>query len=349
MIETWRQFNPHIDVEPNDDFSGAEDEYHTMLSDAEEGKADILNLDVIHIPEFADRGLIEQISLVDSGDFFESTRRVCGTTKKGLYWAAPFNTDVGMLFARGAPAPAASSMRDLLESMTNSERLVAQLKPDSTFLREAFVVNVLEHALSEKPNLLDEDGIPSESEGLDSWKRALEPMLRALKDERILPTVTEEESRRLFRENKLRYMRNWPSQYRELRNDGDADSNSGRIQVAPLPGGILGGQSLAIVKGSPHRKQATRLIEFLTSKPAQKVLAAYGFAPTRWSVYQEKDLKSFIPHLGSIRKAVEKARPRPIHRNYRQFSEVIRKHVGDFLNSGQLPSTFVQEMNRALS
>jgi multiple sugar transport system substrate-binding protein len=51
-----------------------------------------------------------------------------------------------------------------------------------------------------------------------------------------------------------------------------------------------------------------------------------------------------------MRGAVENARPRPIHRNYGQFSAVVVRHMKNLLQgSTELPSQFIDEMRAALA
>jgi multiple sugar transport system substrate-binding protein len=145
-------------------------------------------------------------------------------------------------------------------------------------------------------------------------------------------------------------MRNWPVAYRTLQKNLDLDTRSGRIEVGKLPVGILGGQSLAVVANSRHQDRAAEVIRFLTGEQAQKVLAAHGWAPTRLSAYADTNLQAFIPHLISIRGAVEEARPRPAHGNYEAFAQAVVNHVRRFLTDNiELPSMFIDDMRSALA
>jgi multiple sugar transport system substrate-binding protein len=196
--------------------------------------------------------------------------------------------------------------------------------------------------------ILTEDGTVSYD--LERWQRALRPLQQAITQGRITLSSDENDSLAKFDGGGLRYMRNWPVKYRQLQQSGRADPNAPRIHVGPLPIGILGGQSLALVARSRHAEQAIQLIHFLTDVPAQKILAAHGFAPTRISAYSDSNLNLLIPHLQSIREAVEKARPRPIHPDYGQFSKAVHKHAYALLHQNkELPAEFVTAMKAALS
>ncbi|MBO4206522.1 extracellular solute-binding protein [Micromonospora echinofusca] len=354
LIDLWNRANPRTMIRlVNPITSGSGDERTSMLSKARAGEADIVNLDIIDVPEFARQQLITPIPLADSLQFIEPARRVSQVPDDpDLYWAAPFNTDVGMLFRRRADErdTAGHGLARALDDGTTADapQFVAQLQPNASTYDEAFVVNVLEHALSRDPDLIDADGTVSDD--LERWQLALGPLRAAIADRRVRLSGDETDSLKIFVDDRLRYMRNWPVKYRELQQAGDPDVRTGRIQVEPLPVGILGGQSLAIVARSPHVDRAREFIGFLTDDPAQKILAAHGLAPTRISAYGDANLRAVIPHLLRVREAVEAARPRPVHPNYRTFAKLVRDHANALLHDGrELTPEFVVEIRRTLS
>jgi ABC-type glycerol-3-phosphate transport system substrate-binding protein len=353
LFDMWNRANPAVTARADTINSGTGDERAVMLSRAQAGEADIVNLDVIHIPEFAAKGLITPIPLVNSLEFLEPTLRMCRVPgQPDRYWAAPFNTDVGMLFQR-RPDEHPTEPRPLAEVVDTqvadgSHQFVAQLRAAASTSDEAFVINVLEHALSRDPRILGDDGMPDVD--LVRWQRALRPLKDALAAGRFAPSDTEDNSREVFNREQRRYMRNWPVKFRELQRARDADATAARLQVDPLPTGILGGQSLALVAGSPHAAQAIELIHFLTDEPAQKVLAAHGLPPTRIAAYSDPNLEVLVPHLSAIREAVEKSRPRPIHPNYREFARAVHTHANAYLADGtELTLEFITDIRNALS
>jgi multiple sugar transport system substrate-binding protein len=353
LIQMWNQANPRARARVVSEItSGSGDERTRMLAFAENGEADILNLDIIDVPEFAKRKAITPIHLDAEQEFLDPVRAVSRVAdNSGRYWAAPLNTDVGMLFTRGAQPPGGrrSSLAEVLDTKVpaGSGQFVGQLQPNASNNDEGFVVNVLEHALSRDETLLSRDGTVSFD--LNRWQRALRPLRRAIADGKIALAGSERDGMELFSREKLRFMRNWPVSYRELQQEADPDVRTARIGVTPLPVGILGGQSLALVAGSPHAEQARRFIGFLTNEPAQKILAAHGFAPTRRGAYGDDDLQVLIPHLRALRQAVEDSRPRPVHPRYRQFADAMRRHTNDHLHGrSELTSEFIADIKAAL-
>lgn len=272
------------------------------------------------------------------------------------FWAAPFNTDVGMLFSRRAPGrgdQAGPTLGEVLDTVTN-QQFVGQLRPSAETSNEAFVINVLEHALSRDENILKPDGTidmdTPVNEYLGRWQQALRPLQDAVAGQRITLGDDENDSMRIFADRRLAYMRNWPVKYRELQQMENPDAEPEQIQLDPLPVGILGGQNLALVADSPHADRAREFITFMTGEPAQKVLAAHGLAPTRRGAYGDGNLRALIPHLGKLRGAVGAARPRPIHANYAGFSKTVRDHAYQLLyGKRDLQPEFVTELRAALA
>jgi multiple sugar transport system substrate-binding protein len=334
LVDMWNRAYPRAFVRVTELSDSTGDARAAMISQVESGDADVLNLDVIDIPFFQKQGHIEPVELPNDTEFLDGTL-VASTLEdpgENSYWAAPFNADVGVLFERldadvaiDTPAPTLATVVDQLPRVTPG-RFAGQLNPQSRRTGEAFAVNVLEHALSRDDRILRRhDGVPAREP--DVWQRALQPLRDAVGAGRITVCDSENDTRDQFRQKGLTYMRNWPVKYRELQTDDDPDAVRGRVRVSPLPVGVLGGQSLALVNRSfvsdpfgTSRAAAADFIRFLTGEPAQKVLAAYGFPATRIGAYTDDKLEAFIPHLQKIRGAVESARPRPVHPDYATFS-----------------------------
>ena len=352
LFDMWNAANPDARVDVTVLEGSTADQKKRMTDAALKGTADLLNLDIIDIQEFAAKGLVSRIKLSKDQFLTRTIEASQVSNDANEYWAAPFNTDVGMLFERvpaGATPVENLSLSNALDNLApGSLGFVGQVGPGSSASDEAFVVNALEHALSRDSDILDEVGVPVYD--LGRWQRALDPLRAAIVTRRVMLADNEGTSLSAFiSEPGLRYMRNWPVQYRELQERNDADVRQGRIRVHPLPIGILGGQSLAVVANSRPQERAVQLIEFLTGDEAQKVLAAHGLAPTRVAAYSDPSLRAFIPHLESIRRAVEDARPRPVHRGYGAFAAAFVKYVRPFLAGGvELPSMFIDDIRNAL-
>jgi multiple sugar transport system substrate-binding protein len=357
LISQWNRANPRARVEVDEITGSTRDQRDAMISRVTSGNADVLNLDIINIPYFQSRGHIAPIELQGVDEFIPNTLLASKLGDAGATqtWAAPFNTDVGMLFTRLGTDPAAAdatepTLATVIDGLVpdRSRQFAGQLKPQSSSSDEAFAVNILEHALSRNENILQGDnGMPARE--LEAWQQALQPLRAAVGAERILLCDSEEDTRDKFRTMNPTYMRNWPVKYRELQQLNDPDVARSAVRVGSLPVGILGGQSLALAATSTQASRAAEFIHFLTSVESQKVLASYGIAPTRKGAYADPNLKAFIPHLEQIRGAVEQARPRPVHPSYAAFSEAFVPPMKRLLERGEdLTTRFVEDTQNAL-
>ena len=356
LINTWNRANPNAQVETRVIEGSTFEQRSEMISAVKNGGADILNLDIINIPHFQKNDYIAPIDL-NADDFLDEsllTSRL-GDPSSTTFWAVPFNADVGMLFQRKPPGeqrtgedgPALTAVIDD-PALDGSHQFAGQLRPESSSSYEAFAVNVLEHALSRDPDILTGNTALPASE-LERWQHSLQPVRDAVKAGRVTLCNGEDDTEEEFRTAPRTFMRNWPVKYRILQKFGDADAAKSQIRVGKLPVGVLGGQSLALVKASPNQSQATALIHFLTSLESQKILASYGLAATRTLPYTDQNLKAFIPHLETVRGAIEDARPRPIHPNYAEFSAAFVGPLKRMLvNDEDLTTAFVEAIQKTL-
>nr|BFE73940.1 hypothetical protein GCM10020092_072410 [Actinoplanes digitatis] len=131
--------------------------------------------------------------------------------KERLY-GLPFNTDVGLLFsADGTPEPQSwTELTDSARASANRKQIALQLGPN-----EAFVVNVLEQMLAEDTTILNPTGTGNVVR-LDKWEAALEPLRDAHARGLIVDSESEDASTYAFTKGEVRYMRNWPSQFKKI-------------------------------------------------------------------------------------------------------------------------------------
>jgi multiple sugar transport system substrate-binding protein len=346
LVTMWNLLNPDTQIKPIEVNSSTRDQYDKFV----ETRADIYNLDVIHIPRFVDAKRIVPFEPRNDISLLAPIRRVCERPGTGEFWAAPFNSDVGMLFRRVADkrGDTEPTLADVLAaSMRGPVQFAGQLDTVGQQTDEAFVINVLEHALAQDDAILDADGVLSY--GLGQWRDALGPLAAAIRGKRIVTAAGEGDTTRAFQQSTLRYMRHWPVTLRSIQEAERAKAGTVDIRLGRLPVGILGGQSLAIAADTDHRAEAERAIHFLTDTPAQKLLASFGFAPTGVDAYTDAALQASLPQLNRIRYAVESSRPRPMHPNYAEFASRFADHTRRYLHEGeQLTQRFIQDIQEAL-
>ncbi len=344
LIAMWNEANPRARILVKEVNSSTRDQFDKF----DQSRADIFNLDVIHIPKFADSGRIAPFTPHNEISLLAPVRRICQRPGSDEFLAMPFNTDVGMLFRRVADKTedeAEPKLRDVVSRTPG--QFTGQLETVGTQTDEAFVVNVLEQALAQDDAILSRAGELSFS--LGQWRAALAPLARTLQTGRLPAEAGEDATTQRFQRDNLRYMRNWPVNFRAVDRAERAEPETAEIRLGRLPTGILGGQSLAIAADCAHPEEAERAIHFLTDTSAQRLLATFGFAPTGLDTYIDPKLGAALPHLSTIRYAVESSRPRPMHRNYAVFAQRFAEHTHRYLYAGeQLTQRFVEDIQEAL-
>ncbi|MFD7812078.1 extracellular solute-binding protein [Streptomyces sp. NPDC059785] len=287
---------------------GSADEQRSQLLGAlQSGSAeyDVVNLDVTWVPEFAAAGLIRPLP----GDLLDKDviGSVASTAKwDGEVYAAPFNSDVGLLFyrpdylkrvgaqrtdlGRGVTWPELRALSDTLDD--SEERPARYEKGWTTQLGpyEGRTVNAVEAFASAVPDfaLTDDEGrytasVEELTDGLAELRaRSQAPYtLPGAKKSDETASMTD------FADGRTAFLRQWPYAYRTLHQSFPA----GRLAVAPLPGkAVLGGQNLAVTDDSKRGRTATDLIRFLTDQRSERCLLDGGFAATRRSAYEADDV-----------------------------------------------------------
>src|SRR5690349_12415061 len=366
LVDWWNKYEEpvtkiHVVL---DTVSGAATADHSeMLADAESGdtRFDIYNLDNEWVPEFAAghfiRPLRGQLQLDTAG--FLKKPMASGEYGNQLY-AAPFTTDVGLLYYRKdlvseAEVAGLSSFKGLadLASRAMAKRPGLTTGYAGQFASyEGLTVNLLEiidaadaDAFRENGTIGDRDAV---IEGLTELSFAMASGATGL-----IPATelgyTEAQAVADFAAGDAVFMRNWPVYYQQLVTaKGKGSSQLAHdVAVAPLPfPSVLGGQDLAIAQASPHPEAALRIIKYLTSAQAERCLfAVAGFPATRAGAYADNDtlpagydtvngpalcgseVGPSVKIGKTISDAVTGAFLRPRTRYYTEFSAIIQDQV----------------------
>ena len=243
LITMWNELNPDARIVVKEVNSSTQDQFDKFI----QTKADIFNLDIIHIPRFVAEGRIVAAAPQNDISLLPPVRRVC--EKKGSadeLWAVPFNADVGMLYRRivdkrtAGPEP---NLRQVLEDAPG--QLVGQLNTVGSQTDEAFVVSVLEHALAQDDAVLDPEGIVSFSVG--QWRAALAPLADAIQRRVVRAEAGEGDTTRTFQRQDLQYMRNWPVDFPAVDRAERTEVNTAEIRLG------RGTRGLVRPEGEEHR------------------------------------------------------------------------------------------------
>ncbi|MET9958403.1 extracellular solute-binding protein [Streptomyces sp. NPDC006326] len=290
---------------------GSADQQRSQLLGAlQSGSAeyDVVNLDVTWVPEFAAADLVQPLpgELVDA-DVIPS---VADTARwRDRVYAVPFNSDVGLLFYRRDYLKSAGVTETDLGKGTSwpvVQKLIGDLgapgrKPSDTYEKgwtaqldasyEGLTVNGVEAFASATDGFAVTDKEGRYAGSLDALKAGVGELRNRTQAAYTLPeAVRSDEADTLtdFAAGRTAFLRHWPYAYRTLHQSFPEE----KLGVAPLPGrAVLGGQNLALARGSQRPNAARELVKFLTGKESERCLLDAGFAATRRSAYEVDDLR----------------------------------------------------------
>ncbi len=368
LVNWWNKYEArrqHIKVRFEVITGGATIEHSAMLaaSDGSGPGYDIYNLDSQWVPEFAAAGYIRSLQGKLPASGFLRKPLASGKDVAGRLYAAPFTTDVGLLYYRDNLVSARQVARlHTFDQVTALGQSTIDQHPASGLTDsyvgqfagyEGLTVNLLEIIRGYARAAFASDGMIADSNAVTDGLQQLTDAFGSGELPHQELNYTEAQSLSAFAAGEAVFMRNWPIYYEQIlaARQSDTSTVARHFAVAPLPfPSVLGGQDLAISSGSQHPAQALKVVEFLTSAAAERCLFAVGdFPATRLSAYRRggwlpqgygqvtgqplcgtqagKETKIGKTILAAIAAAI----PRPVTRYYTEFSTVIQDQVWPML------------------
>ena len=307
---------------------------------------DVVGMDVIFLPEFARGGYLEPLapqrfrtagflsvpwdSSFHAGDLYA----VPFTTNVGLlyYWADELER-MGVIADRRTPWQPGDwqSVREVardsqLDGVPGPAGYTGQLAP-----YEGLTANVLELIWAQGGDLPTATDPVSDAQ-LDAAALGVDFLLDGVRNRWIDESALgfdEQDSLQAFGSRKVLVMRHWPDAYPAL-----AARTGGTLGVARLPGErstVLGGESVAVARCSPHRESAREFLSFLTAPEQQTWLFRTGlYLPTVEGLYLNGSLAGDLlapEFVALLHDSIEDARPRPADPAYDRTSRLIRTEI----------------------
>jgi multiple sugar transport system substrate-binding protein len=327
---------------------------------AKSDRYDVLGLDVIWTAEFAKSGWIKELSNAD----FPQANYLPGPYESGVFegklWAAPWNTNGGLLFYR----------KDILDkegmqppkTWEEVEQQAKTLGPKykiggyaGQFAKyEGLTVNVAEMVWSAGGDIMDSSGkvvvdSPQARTGLGFLEKGFKEGW--IPKEAI--TYKEEEGRRAFQAGKLLFLREWPYAYNLAQEDA---AIKGKFDVQPLPGFAggkpatsIGGYNLAISAYSTKQKTALDFIKWLSNDANQKDrLVKASEMPSLQAIYDDSALQEEIPYLSIMKENLQNSRARPVTPFYNDVSLGIQEDAYAVLQQQKPADQAIADLNSKL-
>ncbi|HEX4833056.1 MAG TPA: extracellular solute-binding protein [Trebonia sp.] len=345
-------------------------EHAEMLAaaQAEDASYDIYNLDNEWVSEFARAGYLWSLQGRLPLDGFLPQPLASGRDDAGQLYAAPFTTDVGLLYYRSDLVRDLSDLTTLWAVLQEAQQVqgsdprlsVGYAGQFSEY--EGLSVNLLEIIRGDAPSAIGPDGTIRDPGAVTG---VLQHLVSEIGAGEPIPSpevssYTELQSYQAFAGGHAVFMRNWPIDYNLLTTPQSGSSLPPvKFGVVPLPfPSVLGGQDLAISASSAHPAEALQVVEFLTSAQAERCLFAVGgFPATRSTAYTANSqlpdgyqvagqpAVTGQPLCGKIAgrqlrigptilKGIARAMPRPVTRYYTEYSTLFQGRMWPLLRAG---------------
>jgi multiple sugar transport system substrate-binding protein len=336
--------------------------YNNMLR-ARSGSIDVMAIDIIYPATYGSNQWTKPIS---DSQWPASERAqylpgpVQGCTYQGQIWAAPFRTDIGLLYYRTDLTNTAPTTYDQLTSMAQ------QLGPQAKYgyvwqgaQYEGVVCDFVEVLYGYGGTVLDPNNPKKVTVNSPEAQAALAEMVSWVGtiSPSAVTTYQEEDARNVWDQGSSVFMRNWPYAY-SLGNDPTQSKIVHKFDIAPLPHGpgqsvghsAIGGWNLAINAYSQHPDEAWEFVHFMLQEPQQKFAATNGsYTVTLQSVYNDAEVLQKQPLFGKLKNSLQNAKPRPVSPVYVDVSTAIQQNVYNALKKQATPAAALSSMASALS
>lgn len=324
---------------------------------------DLVYSDVVWIPKFAAAGWLQDLSdLVDQdtlGEFLDADV-AAGRYQSGFY-RMPFRSAMGMLYYRtdlldevGAAPP--ETFAELVET---AEAIQEQTDVPWGYVwqglqYEGLITNFVEIIAGYGGYWVDPDTLEV---GLDQKPavQAVDFMRKVIDRDITPPGVTnylEEDSLRVFENGNAAFLRNWPYVWAEANREDSPVQ--GQIALKPMvhapnenPAACLGGWGFGIAKTTPHPEAAWKVVEYFTSREAQKQFALeFAYVPSRRALFTDAEILGKFPHYEQLLEVAETTIPRPPVGQYAQISDILQRYLSAALTDQMTSEAAMQAAAR---
>ena len=370
LLREFERRHPGVTVrsEPLTWTSDEQHQFYVINLEGASSTFDVLMIDVIWVPEFAQAGWLLDLSPwvtpEELAPHFPAA--AAAAVWRGRVWGLPWNMNTGVLYYRAdllakyglAPPRTWEALVEQAARVRAGERdprLDGVLWQGKQY--EGLVVNALEHLWASGSALLDE-----RERVLPRPERAAAALafMRELIVSGVSPgwvTAGDEElTRRPFGDGRAVFLRSWP--YAMDLFEAPDSPVRGRVGIAPLPGhrdgaagaGATGGFHLGVNRRTRHAEAAVALVRFLASEHGQRALTAPGVAlyPTRVALYRDPQAVRAHPDMPRFHDLALTARPRPVTPYYLMLSTTVQPEFSAVLVGVKTPEQAISYARRRL-
>lgn len=348
LIREFEAENPQIRVR-EEILPASTDEQHQFYVinlPAHVSDFDVLDMDIIWVPEFARAGwlkeLTSQVSAAELRPLDPAALRADWLGDR--LFALPWFVDAGVLYYRkdllqkyGFGPP--QTYPELLEaarkilSEEHDPRLNGFVWQGMQY--EGLVCTALEFVRGNGGAVFRDAGQPALTE--PATLEALKFMSDLIRRDGVSPplvtTLNEESARNIFQSGRALFMRNWPYVWPLLNQPNSPVADRVGFTLVPhFPGHTsaptLGGFHLGVNAYSHHQREAAAFVRFMIRYSVQKEVALrLGVLPAHRGIYSDPEVRRSLPFIADLLPAVERAQPRPVTPYYLMISQILQPEL----------------------
>ncbi|KUO96015.1 ABC transporter substrate-binding protein [Ferroacidibacillus organovorans] len=369
LIQLFEQANPTIKVNLISQPSSTDTNRASLITEISGGSTtpDVFMGDVVWPGQFAAQSLAEPLNKHFPASFFArfAPGLVQGATIKGNVYAAPFFMDAGFLYYRKdllqkAHLPVPKTWEQL---QSEAKTLVSNKMVKYGFVwegasYEGLTCNWMEYLTDAGGQVFNAQGKPNMD--TPAAQHALS-FMRGLITSGVSPQAVsvfqEPQAMNTFNNGQAAFLRNWDYAWANSQTPGQS-SVVGKVGVVPLPTfaghgtrgyACIGGWDLYINPHTKHMSADLTFINWMTSVPAQTVLASqYSEIPTNASVQNSPAVRAKNPVLAIVGQTNLIARPAQ-NPYYAKVSTAIYTNVNAALAGQVSVSTALSQANAQLA
>ncbi len=368
MVRAFERSHPNIRVKLTTMSTNTDTTRTTLSTEIEGGSAtpDVYMGDVIWPAQFAHSGLAVDLSKYFAHGFWSrfAPGLVTGASYRGKVYGAPFFMDAGFLYYR----------KDLLSKAGLSvPHTWQQLASDAKTLQakhlvrygyvwegasyEGLTCDLMEFLADSGAKVLNAAGtkVTLNSPQAISAVAFMRSLITRGVSPAAVSTYQEPDAMNAFDAGDAAFMRNWDYAWSNSQTPGT--KVVGKVGVEPMPAfagdkqpgySCIGGWDLYVNPHTHHLKQALTFIRWMTSVPAQRILAKkYSEVPTNYAVQREASVRRKNPVLRIVARVRLIARPSstPL---YPQLSQALYQNVNAALTGQISPTTAISRASREI-
>lgn len=306
---------------------------------ASDPEIDLINMDVIWTPEFAEAGWLLPVTGESLKQAKEGTLKgpLTTATWKGKLVGIPFSSNVQQLWYRKDLVPEPPETWDEMIAMAKKLPRSQGLIQEQGARYEGLVVWFNSLVSSGGGKIVDEEGNPTLDETAVDAARIIRDVARSGRADTSLSNNMEDQGRLAFESGNSAFQINYPFVYAAAKAGAETNPTTKKVfenmAWAPFPSvkkGMpsrtsIGGNTLGISKFSRYPKEATEAALCMANEQSQTINATLeGLPPVESKLFDAPEIRKIYPFADLQREGINQSLPRPFTPRYADVSLAIQ-------------------------